>query len=269
MPHSAATCWRGAFVVFLLPWTGVFLWASAVRPISTSSPTRVRVRGWAPIADRTYHGELDDLARSIEELRATIAGGACAAPREHRAAMDEIVCALGEGLLAVSPRGGSAFANRRLAEMFGGEPGDGRPVGPGGRAQAVRRGGASNKALHGETSTERVTYDDRKIEVRAFPAVASPDIAAVALFIDVTRIERLQQRAEGVPRRLLARGAHAAGGTQVGRRDTRARRPDPRARAATASRHAAADRAHRAPGERPLGAEPDRDPASSSCSAAR
>ncbi len=110
----------------------------------------------------------------------------------HRAVMDEIVDALGEGLLAVTPEGRVAFANRRVGEMFGArEVLVGRSVLEVVRKQSV--GAALEKALHGEASTDRVTYDERQIEIRAFPVVASPDIAAVALFIDVTQIEQLQR----------------------------------------------------------------------------
>jgi signal transduction histidine kinase len=56
---------------------------------------------------------------------------------------------------------------------------------------------AIDKALRGETSADRVVTgrdaDERQIEVRVFPVAASPEIAAVALFIDVTTIERLQR----------------------------------------------------------------------------
>jgi two-component system phosphate regulon sensor histidine kinase PhoR len=56
---------------------------------------------------------------------------------------------------------------------------------------------ALDRALHGEASRERLTVgageDERQIEVRVFPVAASPEIAAVALFIDVTTLERLQR----------------------------------------------------------------------------
>jgi len=178
-----------AFLVFLVPWAGVYLWA--IRRASDLDELTERTRKALPITDRTYHGELDDLGRAIEELRMTQMRVRRAFDA-NRAAMDEIVAALGEGLLAVSPEGRVAFANRRLGEMFGvSAVMVGKSVLEVVRKQSVAD--ALNKALHGEASTDRVTYDDRKIEIRAFPAVASPDIAAVALFIDVTRIERLQQ----------------------------------------------------------------------------
>ena len=55
---------------------------------------------------------------------------------------------------------------------------------------------AVDRALRGEPTTDRVVVGDgereHQIEVRAVP-VASVEIAAVALFIDVTTIERLQR----------------------------------------------------------------------------
>jgi len=188
-PSGAIFLGVASFLVFLLPWTGVFLWA--LRRASDLDELIDRTRKGATITDRTYHAEVDDLARAIEELRMTHVRHRQSL-EAHRAAMDEIVAALGEGLLAVTPEGRVSFANRRLGEMFGVSGGIvGRSVLEVVRKQSVAE--ALEKALHGETSTDRVTYGDRQIEIRAVPAVASPDIAAVALFIDVTRIERLQR----------------------------------------------------------------------------
>jgi two-component system, OmpR family, phosphate regulon sensor histidine kinase PhoR len=185
---SALAAGVAAFVLFMLPWTGVYLWT--LRRASDLDDLTDRTRKVLPI-ERTYHGELDDLARAVEELRMTQVR-LRRAFETHRAAMDEIVDALGEGLLAVTSEGRVAFANRRVGEMFGArEVLVGRSVLEVVRKQSVAA--ALEKALHGEASTERVTYDERQIEVRAFPVAASPDIAAVALFIDVTRVEHLQR----------------------------------------------------------------------------
>jgi signal transduction histidine kinase len=51
---------------------------------------------------------------------------------------------------------------------------------------------AFDKAMNGATSADRITSGDRQIEIRVFP-VASSEVAAVALFIDVTETERLQR----------------------------------------------------------------------------
>jgi len=83
-----------------------------------------------------------------------------------------------------------------VADMFG-DPG----TLPGKRViEVVRKRpliAALEQALSGTPSTQRVTAGlgeaERQIEVRAFPVRSSSEIAAVALFIDVTEIERLQR----------------------------------------------------------------------------
>ena len=197
-PSGAIVLAIGTFLIFMVPWTGVYLWA--VRRASDLEELTDRTRGAAeglleqPITSRTYHGELDDLARGVEEMRAAFARYRHSS-ETHRAAMTQIVSSLGEGLLAVSPGGRVVVANRRFAEMFGhGGELVGRTVLELLRKQSVAT--AVEKALHGEASTVRISYDtgeaERQIEVRAFP-VSSPEIAAVAIFIDVTTIERLQR----------------------------------------------------------------------------
>lgn len=198
-PAAALVLGIVAFLVFMIPWSGAFLWA--VRRASDLEVLIDRGRDVAegliekPIADRGFHGELDDLARAMEEMRAALVRQRDV-HEEHRAAMTEIVASLGEGLLAISPQGRVVVANPRVAEMFGsGREIIGRSVLEVVRKQSVVA--ALDKALRGEVSTDRVTVgsgdDERQIEVRAVPVEASPEIAAVALFIDVTTIERLQR----------------------------------------------------------------------------
>ncbi|HKR65887.1 MAG TPA: ATP-binding protein [Thermoanaerobaculia bacterium] len=198
-PVAALVLGVAAFLIFMIPWTGVFLWA--VRRASDLDELIERGRDVAegaiekPIADRAYHAELDDLARAMEEIRAALVRQR-AAHEEHRAAMAEIVSSLGEGLLAVDPRGRVVVANPRVGEMFG-LRGDliGRPVLEVVRKQSVVA--ALDKALRGEASVDRVNVGigdaESQIEVRAVPVEASREIAAVALFIDITTIERLQR----------------------------------------------------------------------------
>ena len=188
-----------AFVAFMLPWTGVFLWAVRRARDLDVLTDRARAAAEEPrdavVADRLYHAELDDLARAIEELRATIVRQR-QSHEEHRAAMGEIVASLGEGLLAIDPKGRVVVANARVAEMFG----SGRDVLGRSALEIVRKQSvvaALDRALRGEASIERVTAGagnhERQIEVRVVPVEASPEIAAVALFIDVTKIERLER----------------------------------------------------------------------------
>ena len=184
-----------AFLAFMLPWTGVFLWAVRRARDLDVLTDRARAAAESPretaVADRLYHAELDDLARAIEELRATIVRQR-EAHEEHRAAMDEIVASLGEGLIAVDPKGRVVVANPRVAEMFGAGSGlVGRSALEVVRKQTVVA--ALDRALRGEASTERIESRDRQIEVRVVPVEASREIAAVALFIDVNEIERLQR----------------------------------------------------------------------------
>lgn len=188
-----------AFLAFMLPWGGVSLWAlRRARDLDQLTERARRVTEGQveeTVTYRTYHAELDDLARATDEMRAMIVRQR-KANEEHRAAMQEIVASLGEGIIAVNPRGRVVVANPRVAEMFGGE---GTLVGRS-ILEVVRKHSvlaAIDKALRGEPSSDRVVAgsdeSERQIEVRVFPVAASPDIAAVALFIDVTTLERLQR----------------------------------------------------------------------------
>lgn len=185
------------FVAYLLPWAGVFLWWSrrAADVETLIERTRGVVEGEIdrPIHDRPYHAELDELARSVESVRELVVEQRVSFA-EHRGAIDQIVGALGEGLLAVSPMGKVVFANSRLTEMFGTGARAGSSVLEVVRKRSVAE--AIQKALDGSPSVERVRSGagdaDRQIELRVFPVTSSSEIAAVALFIDVSEIERLQ-----------------------------------------------------------------------------
>jgi len=102
---------------------------------------------------------------------------------------------LGEGVLAVDHERQVVLANHRFAEMFN-VSGDwvGRPL-----AEVTRVAplfAAFDAALRGTEASQRFGMAfgvaERRIEMRAFP-LPSADIAAVALFIDVTQIERLEE----------------------------------------------------------------------------
>jgi two-component system, OmpR family, phosphate regulon sensor histidine kinase PhoR len=182
------------FAAFMVPWLGVSLWAlRRARDLDRLTDlARLVSEGQLEASGvRTYHAELDELGRGIEEMRAMIVRQR-RAYEEHRAAMQEIVSSLGEGIIAVDPKGRVVVANPRVAEMFGAEGTlIGRPMPEVVRKQPVL--GAIDMALRGQASAERVEAGERQIEVRVFPVAASPEIAAVALFIDVTAIERLQR----------------------------------------------------------------------------
>src|SRR5579859_1838414 len=116
-----------------------------------------------------------------------------AAKENDRSALRTILDGLGEGLLALDRKRHVVLANRRFIEMFK-ISGDviGRPLGEVIRIASVFN--AFDAALGGAESTERFTLGiaERRFEIRAIPITAE-QIAAVALFIDVTRLESLEQ----------------------------------------------------------------------------
>ncbi|HJW92138.1 MAG TPA: ATP-binding protein [Thermoanaerobaculia bacterium] len=113
----------------------------------------------------------------------------------QREILVRILEGLGEGVLAVDHERQVVLANRRFAQMFN-VSGDlvGRPLAEVTRVAPIF--GAFDAALRGSEASQRfsiaVGVAERRIEMRAFP-LPSADIAAVALFIDVTQIERLEE----------------------------------------------------------------------------
>lgn len=187
------------FIAYLIPWGGVSWWALRrardLESLIDKTRTLVESDDSTTLTDRSWHGELDELARAIEALRSLLTEQRAAAA-EHRSTIEQIVGTLGEGLMAVSESGRVVFANPRVAEMFGGTtPMAGRSVLEVVRQKAVAE--AIEVALAGKATVGRVLSshgaEPRRIEIRAVPVTSSGEIAAVALFIDVSDIERLQR----------------------------------------------------------------------------
>jgi two-component system phosphate regulon sensor histidine kinase PhoR len=114
---------------------------------------------------------------------------------EHQRAVDlEMLNGLREGVLALNRDKRVALANRRFSELFSVADAIGKPLGEVVRVSTVFD--ALDRALAGEESVERFTIHsgvaESRIEMRALP-LPSDEIAAVALFIDVTQLERLEQ----------------------------------------------------------------------------
>ena len=187
------------FLVFCVPWTGVYLWAlrraGDMDRLIDRTRAIVEGRDAQQVTDRAYHGEVDDLARAVEQMRQLVLEERSWSAQQ-RFTMERIAASLGEGLLAIDADGRVVMANERLTEMFG-KAGTvvGRPF-----LEVVRMrslASAFDKARAGEVSHERIVFDaegiERQIEIRAFPVAGSAAVAAVALFIDVTQIERLQR----------------------------------------------------------------------------
>src|SRR5688572_7873724 len=187
------------FGAYLVPWAGVAFWAirraNDLEAMIDRTRMLVEHDDSPPITDRHWHGELDELARAIEALRSLLAEQRALAA-EHRSAIDQIVGALGEGLMAVNVRRRVVFTNSRVAEMFGSAtPLAGRSVLEVVRKQAVVE--AIEGALGGRATVGRVVAsagsESRPIEIRAVPVTSSSEISAIALFIDVSDLERLQR----------------------------------------------------------------------------
>lgn len=131
--------------------------------------------------------KIDDLQRRLDDAERERD-----ALRRQRAADLRLLDGLGEGLLAIDRERRIVIANRRFAELFGQPDVAGRPLREVLRIASVFE--AFDHALGGNESTVRFSLPtgDRKIEMRALP-LAFETMAAVALFIDVTAIEHLEQ----------------------------------------------------------------------------
>ena len=187
------------FVAFLVPWAAVFTWATRRASDLEELSDRMRVVAEGGydrvIADRVFHGEVDDLARLAEELRELLTRHQSSS-EEYRQTIQQIVDSMGEGLLALDHKGRIVFANARVTQMFGYVSRlPGRSFLEVVRKQSLVE--AFDRAIGGEDSVDRTLIRaggrDQEIEIRVFPVQGSAEIAAVALFIDVTEISRLQR----------------------------------------------------------------------------
>jgi two-component system, OmpR family, phosphate regulon sensor histidine kinase PhoR len=148
-------------------------------------------------------GGLDELAGGVYRLRSDLSRALAGVERQN-ALLYQIMNGLGEGAVAIDRSRRIVLANRRFAELFT-LKGDlvGRPIGEVVRNSAVFSG--FDRALAYSASTEHFTTAGRKIEMRAFP-LPSHEIAAVALFIDVTQLAHL----EDIRREFIADFSHEA-----------------------------------------------------------
>lgn len=204
--HDAGLAPRRSVVVaifvvlglFALPCSLMFmLWQQRLRQIGELvDRTRALVgrETQEEIRDEGLFTELGDLARMLEEWRRRTRQ-LNERFDQSRALTAEILDSVGEGLLAVGRDRKIVLANRRLAELV-----DlrgslvGKPL-----LEVIRSAqlaSAVDRALEGATSSYRDSVDvdgrRRSIEVRVFPVQKLSEAAAVALFIDVTLIERLE-----------------------------------------------------------------------------
>jgi two-component system phosphate regulon sensor histidine kinase PhoR len=136
------------------------------------------------------HASLDERDRAYNALRSRFE-----LMSTQRDILVRILEGLGEGVLAVDHERQVVLANRRFAEMFN-VSGEwvGRPLTE--VTRVVPLFAAFDAALRGTEASQRfgvaAGVAERRIEMRAFP-LPSADIAAVALFIDITQLERLEE----------------------------------------------------------------------------
>jgi len=141
-------------------------------------------------------GALDGIAARFYRSRSDLARQLAAAEFQN-ALLQQIMNGMGEGVLAIDRQRRVVLANRRFAEMFMLQAGFvGQPLASVVRNQSILSG--FDEALaHTERSDSsrfsiRSGIEERQIEMRAFP-LPSHELAAVALFIDVTHVERLEE----------------------------------------------------------------------------
>src|SRR5436190_8145805 len=135
-------------------------------------------------------GTLDGIAARVYRIRSELERRLAAAEWQQTV-LQHILNGMGEGVLAIDAERRVVLANRRFVDLFGVGGGfTGRPLAEVVRHAAIFAG--FDRALARSQAAERLTVRDRTLEMRAFPMPAR-DIAAVALFIDITRVEQLEQ----------------------------------------------------------------------------
>jgi two-component system, OmpR family, phosphate regulon sensor histidine kinase PhoR len=148
-----------------------------------------------PVRSEGMSGEAAGLARVLDQVRLAVLK-----QREsfgqYRHLTAEILNGLGEGLLAINREKRVVLANRRFSELFY------LPEDCVGRfyLEVLRSAplvAAFEAALAGSEASESVVLDiagaRKQIEIRSFPLAGRHDVAAVAIFIDVTRLEQLER----------------------------------------------------------------------------
>jgi signal transduction histidine kinase len=143
-------------------------------------------------------GAVDEIASRFYRSRADLARQLSSAEFQN-ALLQQIMNGMGEGVLAIDRQRRVVLANRRFAAMFNLQAGFvGQPLAAVLRNESILSG--FDDALdHGSERIDsasrfsiRSGIEERKIEMRAFP-LPSHELAAVALFIDVTHVERLEE----------------------------------------------------------------------------
>lgn len=187
------------FIVFTLPLLGVYFWLMARRGRLQDLTDDARSTLASPedrrIDDRAYGRELAGLARALEEWRLlSLRHQGRLSERER--VLRHILEAIGEGFLGIDRDGKIVLANRRSAELLGVQaPLAGHPLVGVIRNAALHE--AFDRARAGEKSSRMITVEGgeltRHLDVHVLPVEGVSDVAAAALFVDVTRLIRLER----------------------------------------------------------------------------
>lgn len=183
-------------LIFTGPAIAIYFWfwlrSREVERISRAAT--LLASGLYDIEPSSSHREVAELSRALEELRQTILSQKELHQRTTEV-MQEILNGMGEGLLAIDRGRKVVLANRRFGELFGVAPMVGKPFLEVVRNAALVR--AFDQALGGTPNVSRISLnvgsEERHLEMRILPMANSPDIAAVALLIDISPIVRLEK----------------------------------------------------------------------------
>jgi two-component system, OmpR family, phosphate regulon sensor histidine kinase PhoR len=149
----------------------------------------------SPIPMRGYAGAVAQLARLLEQWRRIVID-----QRRTIASLElvrgRILDGIGEGILAVDPEKNIVFTNRKLLDLIDAPQPEGRtPFYQWIRHAAIHS--AIDRALEGHSASEIVSMStggsERQVKVHVFPLEHESGIAAVAILIDVTRVEKLER----------------------------------------------------------------------------
>jgi two-component system, OmpR family, phosphate regulon sensor histidine kinase PhoR len=149
----------------------------------------------SPVLTRDYSGGLGELAALLEEWRVAVIDQQRTIAT-FQSVRGRILDSIGEGILAVDREKNIVFANRKLLDLINASPAvAGSPF-----YQWIRNAvihSAIDRALEGHSASEVVSIStgvsERQIRVQVFPFGEESEVAAVAIFNDVTRVEKLER----------------------------------------------------------------------------
>jgi signal transduction histidine kinase len=172
------------------------LWTRTRADIVRLSDRLARPDGEASASlDVDSFGALDGIASRFYRSRTELARQLSAAEFQN-ALLQQIMNGMGEGVLAIDRQRRVVLANRRFADMFNLQPGFvGHPLASVLRNESILSGFDDALGDREDSASRfaiRSGIEERQIEMRAFP-LPSHDLAAVALFIDVTHVELLEE----------------------------------------------------------------------------